>query len=362
MLLRNRIHLIFQIASYSLCILGIQSTAQDEKTPDAQSDAGSLIKQAYEQSNNAATKAEFTQSIELCDRGLSLKISSAQEKYLKSLKSWALLSRARLYPIEKKPDPSKTDSPSLLAIKDCSLAIDADAGNWKAWGHRAKRYSLLGQTAKAIADLDSAIRKNPGGANLWFNRAELFFAQKDFEVAVTDYTEALKLEPNDVQALTGRAHCYVRLNKDALALDDYNQVIEKTSKSATAFLNRAELHMKMKDLKSAGEDYRAALTRDQSLAAAYRGVSWLYSSSGNDNYFNPTIADRAVKKAIELDGRETTKNLVVLAGAQAAAGEYSMARDTIKRVTASKSLSPDVQAKLQILQNRKWFIAGTGKK
>lgn len=340
--------------------------SQDEKPVEKQETVGTLIQKAYKSSTGAENHKDFSTTIQLCDQTLALDVSDSQKQYLNQLKAWALISRARLYPsnkIDPKSEKSILDSKSIqLAIQDCSEAIKAEPTNWKAYLERARRNQELGETKRAIADLGFAIRKQPGEARTWFNRAELLYSTQQFEVAAADYTEAIKLDSNDIQSLTGRAHCYTRLNQYDLALADYDAVIEKSRASARAFLNRAELHLRTKEFAAAGNDFREALKRDQTLAAAYRGVAWMYATSMKDNYYNPTVADRSVKRAIELDGKETTDNLVILAAAQASAGEYSMARDTMKRVEQDKGLGMDSREKLEFLRNQKWYLAGTGKK
>ena len=340
-----------------------QASQDDQKSEES---VGSMIQKAYESSTTAKTHKDYSLTIKLCDQVFEKNPSEKQQAYLKTLKSWALVSRAQLFPSTKKDKATKAtvvDKPSIqLAIQDCNEAIALDPANWKAYAHRAKRQLALGDQDSAIKDLGVAIRRQPAEGRLWFNRAELLYAQEKYEVAVSDYTEAIKLKPNDVQALTGRAHSYMRIGKPDLAMSDYDDVVEFARKSPTAYLNRAELHLRMKNFKLAGDDYRQALTRDQTLAQAYRGVAWMYATSMKDNYYNPTVADRSVKRAIELDGKETTTNLVVLAAAQAAAGEYTMARDTMKRVRADKQMSKDDREKLVFLEDQKWFRAGTGSK
>ncbi|MEC9092920.1 MAG: tetratricopeptide repeat protein, partial [Planctomycetota bacterium] len=337
---------MIKIPNYSIvtcmALWGFECVIFASFTPlnDQKIDVSQVIQQAYQSSTRASTQKDHTATISLCDQGLAANPTENQTAYLSQLKSWALVARAKLYPLEKDFDPEQKNSPSLLAIQDCETALIQDSSNWKAHVHRAKRWTVVGNYKKATADLDAAIRKNPTDANLWFNRAELFYQQKDYEVAVTDYTEALKLNNNDVQSLTGRGHCYVQLKKTELAKLDYDEVIEKAPRNATAFLNRADLYLTLQEFKLAGQDYREALIRDQTLAQAYRGVAWMYATSGKDDYHNPTVADRSVKKAIELDGKETPENLVVLAAAQAAGGDYSMARDTLNRVKASNKLQP----------------------
>lgn len=358
----------FVIASVMLSSTNGMLTGQDEAKEDQS--VGLSIKKAYESSAAAKTQKDFSQTIRLCDQALALDVKESQQKYLNQLKAWALVARARLFQLknpaeldnEEKTAQESVESmdPVKLAIQDCTAAIKLDPLNWKARKHRAKRYWQLKEYQSALQDLDAAIRQQPTEADLWFNRAELLYAREEYEVAVADYSEAIKLDAGDVQALTGRGHCYVHLDKPLLALADYDEVIERTRKSAEAYLNRGDLHLSQKQFKLAGEDYRDALTRDQSLAQAYRGVGWMYATSEQDKYFNPTVADRSIKRAIELDGKETVENLVVLAAAQAAGGEYKMARDTLKRVKSEKQMSSEVKRRLKHLETRKWYLAGSG--
>lgn len=327
--------------------------------------AAELIQDAYRLSTEAGDIADFSRVLVLCEQALKTEPTDEQKTYLNQLRSWTLVERSKLTLKQAgQDDESNVDRETEIgrAVDDCDRAIELNPGYWKAYVQRAKCRVERNEYRPAVDDLGVAIRQNPAEASLWFNRAELLFVLEQYEVAIADYSEALKLQKDDLQAMTGRAHCYRRLGKHDLARIDYDNVVELAPRNPVGYLNRAELHLLQGDFESAGADYRAALTRDQSLAAAYRGVAWMYATSEKANYYNPTIADRSIKRAIELVGKETTDNLVVLAAAQAASGEYSMARDTMKRVRGAKKLSPETAARLKFLENRKWYRAGTGEK
>lgn len=333
------------------------------KTDEAKKTASQYIQLAYEASQKATSEKDFPKAKSLfettlsyCEKAAKAKPSEAQRLYVSQLRSWCYMEMAKSLSNQK--ELSKPEE----VLSYCDQAIEMDSQNWKAYAFRARCYSKKNELKKAIADLDSAIRIKSDAGNLWFNRAELNFAIAQYELAASDYSEAVKLDPNDMQAISGRGHCYTRMKDFKRALLDYNMVVERMPKSPNAYINRGDLFVKMKDFKAAGTDYRSALKIDTSLPAAYLGVAWMYATSHEVGYYNPRVADASVKRAIELAGKETAENLIVLAASQAASGEYSMARDTIKRVQAGKNKTPECDDRLAETLKAKWFIAGSGLK
>lgn len=366
------------LATCWLCIAGNITLAQEEKNqnpkeaadsiPESQAtesnkSASECIQLAYETSQKATSEKDFSKSktlflttLSYCENAHAAEPTDAQRLYVSQLTSWCYVEMA------KSLSNQKVISKPEEILGYCDQAIAAHPQNWKAIAYRARCFARTNELNKAVADLDSAIRIQSDEGTLWFNRAELNFATKQYELAASDYSEAIKLDSNDMQAISGRGHCYVRMEDYKRALQDYNLVLERMPKCANAFISRADLHVKMKEFKAAGIDYRAALKIDTSRAAAYLGVAWMYATSHEVGYYNPKVADASVKRAIELAGKETSENLIVLAASQAASGEYSMARDTIKRVQESKNRTPECDDRLAETLDAKWFIAGTGVK
>ncbi len=342
--------------TFVFCATGIA----DEKANTgraAEKEAGSCVQVAYESSKSSTTMADYSRTITLCDQALKADLSESQVVYIKQLKSWALVGRSQLYPVAgSEAALSENSTAAENALQDLGDAVSLNQKNWQAFLARAHRQYTGGDLNLAIEDLDSAIRLAPTEGKLWFNRGELLFAKGLFEIAAADYSEALNIDANDVQAMTGRAHCYVRLLNNSKALDDYNAVLKRAPKSPAAYLNRAECYLIEGQYAKAANDYREALTRDQNLAQAYRGVAWMYAISPDSQYNNPLVAEKSVKRAIELDGQETTENLVVLAAAQAADGDHSRARETIQRLKAGGELSHQCRNRVRFLESQTWFL------
>ena len=339
------------------------TTESKAQTDKAKKTASQYIQLAYEASQKATSEKDFSKAksifettLSYCEKAADSKPSEAQKRYVAQLSSWCFLEMAKSLSNQKELAKPKE------VLSYCDQAIEVDSQNWKAYAFRARCYSKKSELEKAIADLDSAIRMKPDAGDLWFNRGELNFAVTHYELAASDYSEAFKLDANDMQAIAGRGHCYKRMNDFKRALLDYNMVVERMPKNSNAYINRGDLFVKMKDYKAAGADYRSALKIDTSLPAAYLGVAWMYATSHEIGYYNDRVADASVKRAIELAGEETAENLIVLAASQAASGEYSMARDTIKRVQTSTKRSPECDDRLAEILKAKWFLAGSGLK
>lgn len=348
-----------------------ESTRNDDSRSVDKSTA-QWVKQAYAQTQTASSVDDYIGILETIQSARATEPSKAQTAYLNQLSSWCLVEIAkqpadslakiateRWKPLEIQPNP-------LLL---CKKAIEADGKNWKAYAERAYLLAGAEKTDEAISDLDRAIRVNSKVAKLWFNRGELHYLAKKYELATADYSEAIKLDKADVQALTGRGHCYFRLGNLEMAQADYGAVVTHSPNQPLGHLNLGNVQLALKNYKQAGEAFREALSRDQSLADAYLGVAWMYATSENPKFHNPRVAEASIKRSIQLAGKETPENLIVLAGSQAASGNYSMARDTMTRVEKQLAKADSGRCSVVVCKQRlreikaeKWFLAGTGKK
>jgi tetratricopeptide (TPR) repeat protein len=274
---------------------------------------------AYEVSKTAHNQKQYTEIIELCERGLAGKPPAKQVAYARKLAAWAYNRRGELF-----IDAGQEDE----AMSDFVEAVKLDKTNWRALHNRGVSHAARTEFAEAAADFEEVIKLKPDFASVWFNRGELRSQNSDFTGAVKDYDEALKLETDDPAALVARGHAYYQLGKLEMALDDYNRSLELDKQRAVGYLYRAAALAEMGRFGDAADDYRAAVRLEPKSAASYQAVAWMMATCPDDQYRDAKLALKAARKAIELRGHDDYRDLETLAAALAESGQFEEAAET----------------------------------
>jgi serine/threonine protein kinase/tetratricopeptide (TPR) repeat protein len=206
----------------------------------------------------------------------------------------------------------------------------------------------------ALADMSEAIRLRPRHSSYYLKRAAVFSERKDYDLAIRDLDDAIRLDPLDRKAYELRAQSRW-LKKDFNgAIDEFGKMIRIESQDPRAlahidwhvtlahYINRGVAWERKTEYAKAIADYDQAILlarRDDpkllkgwswvSVAKAYRRRAWLLATCPDG-----TVRDgkRAVESATAActiqkskDSREDSRQFVVLAAAQAEAGEFDAA-------------------------------------
>jgi tetratricopeptide (TPR) repeat protein len=133
------------------------------------------------------------------------------------------------------------------AIADCTLAIQLDPQNSRAYSQRGSARYKSGDLAGAIADYTQVIQL-AGDARAYFNRGIARYRLEDYEGAVADYTQALGLNPQWAVAYYNRGNAYRQLNQQQQAIEDYSRAIELNPEDVRAYFNRGVVrgHLEMR--------------------------------------------------------------------------------------------------------------------
>ncbi|MBW3598190.1 MAG: tetratricopeptide repeat protein [Planctomycetes bacterium] len=298
-------------------------------------DARTAIQSVYEMSQSAETAEDYTKMIEESQRLLETGLSQQNSEYVRKLTAWAYNRRgeARAEEAGKHAAEGQTEAAAGLdaqALEDFNAAIQLDASRWKAYHNRGVSYAMTGDYQKALPEFNHALRLRPTFANSWFNRGEIHYELGNYEQAVADYNNVIRANPEDAEAYTRRGHAYFKLGRYREALTDYSRALELKPDRALAHLNRGEACLALGLWDQAARDYRQAITLDGSLGRAYQGAAWLMAACPDQRYRYPDRAVNAAQKAIELAGDEADyRYLDTLAAAQAAAGDFAKAQETI---------------------------------
>ncbi len=361
----------------------VELVEQAELDKEAQKE---LVNAIYNATKTAKTEADYTAFLDQCHAALAKQLSAKNREYVNSLIGWALNRRGekrfelavQLKSIENRQHVQVMER----AMKDFDEAVIADPNRYRSWMSRGIAQVENGKYDLAIADFTKVIKLKPDEANGWFNRAEALYQRSDpanfakattngdtpaetsadedlkqqrqgYQQAVADYDVVLRLNSNDTQALTGRGHAKFALGDYEAALADYEQVIKLVPENATAFVNRGDVHQRLGNWESTCADFETALSIKKTGVACQR-AAWFKATCPDQSFRDASQALSLIQQAIRLDG-DTATNLDTLAAAEAAAGNFDVAKSTQQKVIglASVEVSPDAkqyQARLALYE------------
>ena len=210
--------------------------------------------------------------------------------------------------------------------------------NLTAWLHNrrgemltqlAHEQTKAGRPAEAATLEEQAV--HPSYANARFNRAELYLELGQYEDSENDYSMVISAQPTDSAALIGRGHVRFYRGQFEDSLMDFNDAIVRDPGNALAYADRADLYSYLGRWEPAARDYRMAIRIDGNLGRAYQSAAWLMATCPDDRFRDQQLALRAAKRAIDLEGSRDYRYLDTLAAAQANAGLYPQAQQSLQQ-------------------------------
>jgi len=201
---------------------------------------------------------------------------------------------------------------------------------WQQLHDRGVTFAEQGKYAEAMDDFNRVIEKNPMFAKAYANRATLLILSSDLDQAQTDYQRACTLDPKLLQAQLGLGRVYHLLGLKEEALDCFNQAIELDPDKADIICCRADLLADMGRYRDALVDYARTLDISPEFAHAYRNGSWLLATCPDRRFRDPANAVRGAQRALDLGYGDRHVALDTLAAAQASAGDFDQAAETLQ--------------------------------
>ena len=310
-------------------------------TPPARSagaSAEALSKQAFQLAQSAKTLEQLTEALRVCSQAAKASPTSEQKDYIYQLAGWVYNKRGealtKLADQTRATDESRSADYEAAALRDFDLSVRFDDQRWKPRFNRAVSKAMTGEYQIALQDLDFVLTKQPSHKNARFNRAEILLQLGEYQRAIDDYSEVIQVDPNDGAAFAGRGIALAAIGQSDDAMADLNAVVRLQPEHAAAYVDRADLYAALGDWKRAAGDYRVAISLDEKSARAYQNVAWLMATCPEKKYRNPTLAVKAAKRAIELQGT-TYLGLDTYAAALASVGQYTKAASAQQQAIAS---------------------------
>jgi tetratricopeptide (TPR) repeat protein len=286
------------------------------------SPADRLVAQAHAWSVGAKTEQDYSRIIETCRRAQASDASPEAAKYAQRLTAWALNRRGQL-----KAEAGR-DKDAILDFDD---AIRSDSTCWRAIHNRGVLLAQAGQFETAFDDFNRTIQLNPQFAKAYSNRAALFMVANNLNAAYQDYKRAIDLDPNLAVAHRGCGRVCQLLGHLDDAVDHYDAAVQLAPNDAYAAACRADLLTDVGRYSDALAEYNRALVLDPKSIQANCGSAWLLATCPDSALRNPELAIRRARQAIALGGQRDAVSFDSLAAAQASAGDFEAAMQSMHK-------------------------------
>ena len=345
------------IAMISVAILGVASPGlaqneqakpitpakSDQATADKSAEANSsqpgpddskLVRSIYDLTKTTKSAKELTAFLAKCDAALATNLKPANQKYVTSLKGWALNLRGvqRMEVASQLKTIGNSQHATVLkqAMDDFNEAITCDSQRYRSWMSRGIAHAETEDYRKAALDFTNVVKLKTELPAGWFNRAEALYHLQQFEAAINDYDVAISLDSNDAQALTGRGHSRFALGQFKAALADYQTVANLVPENAMVYINLGDACQRLGKWKDALTNFDKSLSLEHT-AIGYQRCAWIKATSPIAEIKNAKEAVQLAKRAIQMVG-DSAVNLDTLAAAEAAVGNFDNAKATQERV------------------------------
>jgi tetratricopeptide (TPR) repeat protein len=300
-----------------------QTQAAPAATRFAQLSAGDrLVAEAHAASLKAKTEQDYSRIIETCRRAQASQASPETAKYANNLTAWAFNRRGQL------KAEAGHDKEAILDFDD---AIRADSSCWRAVHNRGVLLAQAAQFEKAFDDFSRTIQLNPQFAKAYSNRAALFMVANNLNAAHQDYQRAIELDPNLAVAHRGCGRVCQLLGNLDQAVGHYDAAVQLAPNDAYAAACRADLLTDVGRYSDALTEYDRAMQIDPKSSQANCGSAWLLATCPDSALRNPELAIERAKQAIELGGAKDAVSYDSLAAAEASAGDFTAAMQSIRR-------------------------------
>ncbi|MCI0333500.1 MAG: tetratricopeptide repeat protein [Planctomycetes bacterium] len=311
-----------------------------------ESPAVRILAQAHEWSTSAESEDDFSRIIETCRQAQANQPTPAIGNYANDLTAWALNRRGQL-----RADEGRAQE----AMSDFDAAIEADANRWRAIHNRGVLLAQAGQFKKAFDDFTRTIHINPKFAKAYSNRGALFVVAGRIAPAVQDYKQAIELDPDLAVAHRGLARaCHLNGQLEE-AIRYYDEVVRLSPNDAYAVASRADVLTDLGRYADASTEYERAIEIDSNSSHAHTSSAWLLATCPDDAIRNPQLAIERAQTAMKLTGDRDAASLDTLAAAQASAGDFAAAKQTVEQAVqlASAAEKEAFQERLSLYQHDK---------
>ncbi len=320
--------------------------ADHQEPVNAPGPTAELLIEAHTLSLQASRESDYTQILKQAVQAIRMGANQEQQVFSRQLISWSLNRRGRLRANEGQQE---------LAEADFRAAVENNPKNWRALHNRGVSYAQAGSFAEAFDDFNLVTRLNPKYPKAYLNRATLFVQANDLQSALTDYQKAFELDSTLSKARLGMARIQHMLGQWDEALAHFDAAIETDPANAEILCSRGDLLADMGQYHKALAAYAHTVEVNPEFAHAYRNGSWLLSTCPEREFRDAENALMGAQRALKFDYGDRHVALDTLAAAQANAGQFQQAIETLNEALA---IAPN-QAKTDYHQRMRLYEQNT---
>lgn len=220
----------------------------------------------------------------------------------------------------------------------------------------------LGYNNQAIEWLDRAIALHPERcAVAHYNKAMVFEAMNRAEDAQASLKAAIAQTPDFFAAHNELGNLLLLAGRHDEALLCFLKLVELRPGDATGLTSIGNIHFLQGEAGHALGYFMKALESDPDMTSTLANTAWILATTADDTLRDASKALQHASRAAELSKREDPSILQVLAGAQAAAGEFDQAVATaieaakLARAKGNEGLATSIEAMQRQFEQKQPF-------
>lgn len=297
----------------------------------------------------AQTIDEISSVIRLCQQGLNGQPPMETAIALRRLAAWAHNRRGEMLVDQQRLQE---------ALSEFEAAIGFDENSSLAIHNRAVTLAQQGRAADALRDFGRVIELNPGLAVAYRNRAELLASLGRIEEAISDYNRALEQLDDDAELYCARADAWQQLGRLDRAKNDLNEAVRLAPNYAEACTQRGNMCAALGDFDAAVRDLQRSLQLNPASAETRRSIAWLLATCPDPRFRDPQQAVEQARQGLALSAAPDAFLLDTLAAAQASAGDFASAAETVREAIkiAPADYAASMQARLAMYGRGKAYV------
>lgn len=217
------------------------------------------------------------------------------------------------------------------ALEDCNQAVKLDPKNLDAVLTRAKIALATKDLELAKKDLETLEAERPELPDLALLRMDIAIQEKRYAEAITEMERLVQVNPENRMLLMQLGSFYQLDNRPKKALRIADRLVKSDSTDWQALRLRGDIQLALGNHGDAVSDYEAALENvpedDDDYSGVLNNLSWVLSTSPDDNVRNGQRALELALKACERTKYEKAHILSTLAAAYAETGQFDKAKE-----------------------------------
>ena len=277
---------------------------------------------AHKLAESANTEEDFSEVVMACQRIPASQATAEEVAFGKQLASWALNRRGQIH---------ANAGRSKEAIADFDTSVRLDPKRWRAFHNRGVLFAQSGQFEQAFDDFHRTIELNPQFAKAYSNRAALYVVAGQMEPAAHDYEKAVTLDPKLAVAQRGCGRTLHMMGRTNEAMSHLDAAVRLAPNDVASLTSRGDLLTDLGRYAVAAADYDRAVELNSNSAEACRSSAWLLATCPDDSVRNPQLALRRAQMAARLDKKGDAVTFDTLAAAQASAGDFRHAVESMRQ-------------------------------